>query len=170
VTFLRRRQIHITCTDPDHDHQSKDKKHTVIEFQKCARVTKRFSYFVVMIEWCRNMNPDYCLSGQSPYKLTWLVPSKVRIHYSEGVSRFLFEVEPGEKTQQTHRFLIVQCDYFFDCGNREFQMRKTQLHGPHLELGKRRKVTVFYEFYVNRRVRIFITKNLYRNNTRKLCT
>jgi hypothetical protein len=40
----------------------------------------------------------------------------------------------------------------------------------HLKLGKQRKVTVFYIFYVKRRISIFHTKNLYRNDTRKLCT
>jgi hypothetical protein len=40
----------------------------------------------------------------------------------------------------------------------------------HLKLGKQRKVTVFYIFYVKKRVRIFNIKNLYRNDTRKLCT
>jgi hypothetical protein len=43
----------------------------------------------------------------------------------------------------------------------------------HLELGKQRKVTVFYIFYIKRRIRIFNTKNLYGNNTnnfvRKTC-
>jgi hypothetical protein len=40
----------------------------------------------------------------------------------------------------------------------------------HLKLGKQQKVTVFYILYVKRRVRIFITKNMYGNNTIKLYT
>jgi hypothetical protein len=43
---------------------------------------------------------------------------------------------------------------------------KPSSHHIHLELGKQQKVTIFYIFYVKRRICIFNTKNLYRNNTR----
>jgi hypothetical protein len=37
--------------------------------------------------------------------------------------------------------------------------------GAHLELGRQWKVIVFYMYFVNKRVRIFKTKNLYGNDT-----
>jgi hypothetical protein len=54
-------------------------------------------------------------------------------------------------------------------GKRRIKAHLWERGGLHLELGKQWKVTIFYEFYVKRRVCIFITKNLYGNNTRKLC-
>jgi hypothetical protein len=35
----------------------------------------------------------------------------------------------------------------------------------HLELGRQWKVIVFYMYFINRRVHIFKTKNLYGNDT-----
>jgi hypothetical protein len=43
-------------------------------------------------------------------------------------------------------------------------------HISHLKLGKQWKRTVFYTFCVKGRIFIFNTKNLYENDTIKLCT